>query len=106
MAAPGAGDVVGFALFLRCLDEAELLRVAVAPEMRRQGVGAALVAEGLRRLDATRRRAAARSRSGLPTGPRAGSTSGSVSGQPAAAAPTTPTAKTPSSMPSNEPVAG
>jgi ribosomal-protein-alanine N-acetyltransferase len=52
VAAPGAGDAIGFALFLRCLDEAELLRVAVAPEMRRQGVGAALVAEGLRRLDA------------------------------------------------------
>ena len=35
--------VVGFALTRRVLDEAELLLIAVAPEARRRGVGAALL---------------------------------------------------------------
>jgi ribosomal-protein-alanine N-acetyltransferase len=45
---PAAGRPVAF-LFYRLLDtEAELFRVAVAPELRRRGIGAALVAEFLR----------------------------------------------------------
>lgn len=48
---PGA-EPVGFALFLRAADEAELLRVAVAPKRRRQGVAAALILSGLDRLEA------------------------------------------------------
>lgn len=46
------GTLVGFALFLRALDEAELLRVAVEPPARRLGVGRALVDAGLRSLAA------------------------------------------------------
>ena len=36
-------ELVGYALFSRVLDEAELLRIAVAPEARRQGLGALLL---------------------------------------------------------------
>ena len=45
-----AGAIAGFALFRRVLDEAELLRVAVAPEARRHGVARHLVRRGLREL--------------------------------------------------------
>lgn len=48
--APGAP--LGFVLFLAVLDEAELLRMAVAPEARRRGLGRALVVAGLHRLAA------------------------------------------------------
>ncbi len=42
--------VLGFAVFRRIIDEAELLTMAVAPEHQRQGVGRALLAEAHRRL--------------------------------------------------------
>ena len=41
--AESAGKPVGFALVRGVLDEAELLLLAVAPEMRRRGVGSALL---------------------------------------------------------------
>ena len=40
------GSVCGYAL-LRCLDDAELLRIAVAKEQRRRGTGRALLADVL-----------------------------------------------------------
>lgn len=52
VAESGVGRLLGFALFLRGLDDAELLRVAVEPPARRLGIGKALVEEGLRRLGA------------------------------------------------------
>jgi ribosomal-protein-alanine N-acetyltransferase len=45
----GAG-AAGYAAFRRFDDEAELLRIAVAPDHRRSGVGRALIADGLTRL--------------------------------------------------------
>lgn len=42
--------IVGYSLFRRVFDEAELLRLAVAPTRRRQGVATALVEQGLARL--------------------------------------------------------
>jgi len=51
VAALAGAEPVGFALFLRAHDEAELLRVAVLPERRRQGLAAALVRAGLARLE-------------------------------------------------------
>ena len=45
-----ASEIVGYALFRRVLDEAELLRLAVSSKQRRQGVGRALLGEALRRL--------------------------------------------------------
>ena len=42
----------GYAVFRHVAGEAELLRVGVAPEERRQGLGRALVAAGLDRLRA------------------------------------------------------
>ena len=42
----------GYAAFRRAADEAELLRVAVAPSDRRRGLGTALVAAGLEALRA------------------------------------------------------
>lgn len=41
---------VGYAAFRRAADQAELLRVAVAPAARRRGLGRRLVAAGLDRL--------------------------------------------------------
>ena len=45
-----AGLPGGYALFRRIADEAELLRVGVAPEERRHGLARELIREGLRRL--------------------------------------------------------
>lgn len=45
-----AGAPGGYALFRRIADEAELLRVGVAPEERRHGLARALIREGLHRL--------------------------------------------------------
>lgn len=42
--------VLGFAVFRRIIDEAELLTMAVAPEHQRQGVGRALLEDAHRRL--------------------------------------------------------
>lgn len=42
----------GYAIFRYALDEAELLRLGVAPEERRQGIARALVEDGLERLRA------------------------------------------------------
>ena len=44
------GTPVGYAAFRRAVDEAELLRLAVDPAERRQGIARALVAAGLDRL--------------------------------------------------------
>lgn len=44
------GAIAGYALFRRVLDEAELLRVAVAPEARHRGIARDLVSRGLREL--------------------------------------------------------
>ncbi len=44
------GETVGYALFHRVLDEAELLRLAVSPSFRGRGFGAALLAAGLNRI--------------------------------------------------------
>jgi ribosomal-protein-alanine N-acetyltransferase len=49
--------LLGYAAFQRAADEAELLRVAVAPAKRRRGLGAALVDAGLERLRAAGARA-------------------------------------------------
>jgi ribosomal-protein-alanine N-acetyltransferase len=50
---PGtSARLCGYAAFQRAADEAELLRVAVAPPARRLGFGTALVAAGLERLRA------------------------------------------------------
>jgi [ribosomal protein S18]-alanine N-acetyltransferase len=56
VASAAAGDgatLVGYALFRRVLDEAELLRLAVAPSRRRLGLAAALVEGGLAELRAS-----------------------------------------------------
>jgi len=45
-----APRVVGFAAFRRVADEAELHNLSVIPEFRRQGVGRALLRDGIRRL--------------------------------------------------------
>jgi [ribosomal protein S18]-alanine N-acetyltransferase len=42
----------GYAIFRYALDEAELLRLGVAPEERRRGIARALVEDGLERLRA------------------------------------------------------
>jgi ribosomal-protein-alanine N-acetyltransferase len=42
--------VVGYALFRRVLDEAELLRLAVLPAERRRGLGALLLESGLQQV--------------------------------------------------------
>lgn len=44
------GDPVGYAAFRRAVDEAELVRIAVAPEARRRAVGRHLVEAGIERL--------------------------------------------------------
>lgn len=44
------GGLVGYVLFRRILDEAELLRLAVTRERQRRGVATALVARGLDEL--------------------------------------------------------
>ncbi len=49
----GDAGALGYALFRRMLDEAELLRLAVAPAARRRGLASALVARGLAELGAT-----------------------------------------------------
>jgi len=46
-AADGDAAIVGFALFRRLLDEAELLRLAVLPPWRRRGLGGELASHGL-----------------------------------------------------------
>jgi [ribosomal protein S18]-alanine N-acetyltransferase len=51
VAETGDGHLAGYALFLRVLDEAELLRMGVEARARRQGIGRALVAAGLERLE-------------------------------------------------------
>lgn len=38
-----AGQVLGYAVFRELLDEAELLNIVVAPQLRRQGIGRALL---------------------------------------------------------------
>ena len=50
LVAEDAGAVVGYASFRRAADEAELLRVAVAPPARSRGVGRRLVEAGLHEL--------------------------------------------------------
>jgi len=49
------GSPLGFALFQLLPGEVELLRIGVAPEARRHGVGRELLAAALARLDATGR---------------------------------------------------
>ncbi|MFP3940281.1 MAG: ribosomal protein S18-alanine N-acetyltransferase [Thermoanaerobaculia bacterium] len=44
------GTVLGYAAFRRAADQAELVRIAVAPEARSHGVGRRLVEEGVERL--------------------------------------------------------
>jgi ribosomal-protein-alanine N-acetyltransferase len=46
LVAEEAGAIVGYALFRRVLDEAELLRLAVVPSRRRGGIARAMVARG------------------------------------------------------------
>ena len=41
------GEIAGYAIFHRVLDECELLRLAVLPNRRGRGVGAALLTRGL-----------------------------------------------------------
>jgi ribosomal-protein-alanine N-acetyltransferase len=43
-------ELLGYAAFRTLADEAELLRIATAPEARRRGIAAALLARGLERL--------------------------------------------------------
>lgn len=47
------GQLLGYATFRRVLDEAELLRIATAPAVRRQGVARALLETALPELEAT-----------------------------------------------------
>lgn len=44
------GQLAGFALFRQIADEAELLTLAVAPHMRRKGIGRAVLLAGVQRL--------------------------------------------------------
>jgi ribosomal-protein-alanine N-acetyltransferase len=46
----GPGTAAGYALFLLAPDEAELLRIAVRPGLRRTGLAGRLLLEGLERL--------------------------------------------------------
>lgn len=50
--AEGSSTLAGYACWSRIEDEAELLRVAVAPRFRRRGVARRLLTEGLRLLTA------------------------------------------------------
>jgi ribosomal-protein-alanine N-acetyltransferase len=50
VAARGSAPAVGYAIFRHAVGEAELLRVGVAPEERRQGIAKALLEEGMARL--------------------------------------------------------
>lgn len=50
LVATAADEVLGYASYRRAADEAELLRVAVAPGARSQGVGRRLVEAGLEAL--------------------------------------------------------
>ncbi|MFN7003425.1 MAG: ribosomal protein S18-alanine N-acetyltransferase [Roseinatronobacter sp.] len=50
-------DLLAFALFRIVLDEAELLTLATAPEVRRKGLARSLLAEGLARVQARGARA-------------------------------------------------
>lgn len=58
LAAPGGiglgiedrGELCGYAFFRTCLPESELLRLAVAPARRRQGLASQLLNSGLRTL--------------------------------------------------------
>lgn len=51
VAETGGAPAAGYAIFLRVHDEAELLRMGVTAGSRRQGLGRALVAAGLARLE-------------------------------------------------------
>ena len=50
VAARGNAPAVGYAVFRHAVGEAELLRVGVAPEERRQGIARALLDDGIARL--------------------------------------------------------
>lgn len=50
--AEDGGELLGYALFRRVLDETELLRLAVVPGRRRGGLASALVERGLSTLRA------------------------------------------------------
>lgn len=50
VAEDGGAGILGYALFRRVLDEAELLRLAVVAGHRRQGLATALVEHGLAEL--------------------------------------------------------
>lgn len=54
VASPAEDPASGYAVFRHALDEAELLRLGVAPEERRRGIARALVEDGLERLRAER----------------------------------------------------
>ncbi len=47
--APDAGEIAGFILARAAADESEILTIAVRPEMRRHGIGVALVKAAARR---------------------------------------------------------
>lgn len=49
-ASRGNAPAVGYAVFRHVAGEAELLRVGVAPEERRQGIARALIEDGIERL--------------------------------------------------------
>lgn len=50
VACRGTAPAAGYAVFRHVAGEAELLRVGVAPEERRQGIARALLEEGIERL--------------------------------------------------------
>lgn len=50
VASRGNAPAVGYAVFHHAVGEAELLRVGVAPEERRQGIARALLDDGIARL--------------------------------------------------------
>lgn len=52
VARDSGNEIVAHALFQRVLDEAELLRIGVAPSHRRRGLGRWVLARGLERLAA------------------------------------------------------
>lgn len=54
VACPAGAPAAGYVSFRQGVDEAELLRLAVAAPERRRGVGRSLVEAGLRRLRAAR----------------------------------------------------